>query len=105
MAYWLDDNWENGPMIRGAGTAAFGLYTVCGLWIARHGTDGFIPSDVATGLGTREWAAKLVACGLWECVEDGFRDVHYLVLNPSAAKVADSRRKEADRKARWRAQA
>jgi hypothetical protein len=106
VAYALDDEWENGRMIRQAGTAAFGLYTRCGLWIARQGpegTDGFIPADLAADYGTREWAAKLVAAGLWEVVEGGFHDPHYLKRNPSAAKVAERRAAEAKRKAEWRA--
>jgi 5-methylcytosine-specific restriction endonuclease McrA len=94
VAYALDDEWENGRMIRQAGTAAFGLYTRCGLWIARQGpegTDGFVPADLAADYGTREWAAKLVAAGLWEVVEGGFHDPHYLKRNPSAAQVAKRR--------------
>lgn len=102
MAYSLDDNWENGPMIRRAGVAAFGLYCACGLWITRHLTDGFVPSDVAAGLGSREWAAKLVDAGLWEVVEGGFHDPHYLLRNPSAEKVRERQKREAERKARWR---
>lgn len=102
MAYSLDDNWENGPMIRRAGVAAFGLYCAAGLWIARHLTDGYIPADVAADLGSREWAAKLVAAGLWEVAEDGFHDPHYLLRNPSAEKVRQRQKAEAERKARWR---
>lgn len=102
MGVTLDDNWENGPMIRRAGIAAFGLYCACGLWIARHTSDGFVPADVAADLGTREWAAKLVDAGFWKVVEGGFQDLHYLALNPSAEKVRERRQKDADRKARWR---
>lgn len=102
MGLTIDDEWENGPMIRRAGIPAFGLYCAAGLWIARHTTDGFIPADVAADLGTREWSAKLVTAGLWKVVEGGFQDVHYLRLNPSAEKVAERRRREAERKARWR---
>jgi hypothetical protein len=102
MGLTIDDEWENGPMIRRAGIPAFGLYCAAGLWIARHTTDGFIPADVAADLGTREWSAKLVTAGFWKVVEGGFQDVHYLRLNPSADKVAERRRREAERKARWR---
>lgn len=106
MAYALDDEWENGQMIRKAGTAAFGLYCRCGLWIARqgaNGTDGFIPADLAADYGTREWAAKLVDAGLWEVVEGGFHDRHYLKRNPSAEKVRERKAADAKRKAEWRA--
>lgn len=103
MAYSLDDEWENGPMIRRAGVAAFGLYCVCGLWIARHLSDGFVPADVAASNGSREWAAKLVDAGLWEVVDAGFYDPWYLLRNPSAEKVRARRAAEAERKAKWRA--
>jgi hypothetical protein len=105
VAYALDDEWDNGPMIRKAGTAAFGLYSRCGLWVSRqgeHGTDGFIPADLAADYGTREWAAKLVDAGLWEVVEGGFQDLHYLKRNPSAAKVGERKAADAKRKAEWR---
>lgn len=105
MAYAIDDGWDNGPMIRKAGTAAFGLYTRCGLWVARQGadgTDGFIPADLAAEYGTREWAAKLVGAGFWEVVEGGFQDLHYLKRNPSAEKVRARLDADAKRKADWR---
>lgn len=102
MAFSVDDEWENGPMLRRAGVAAFGLYCACGLWIARHLTDGFVPADVAAGYGTREWIAKLLDAGLWEAVEGGYRDPWYLLRNPSAEKVRARRQADADRKARWR---
>lgn len=102
MAYSLDDEWENGPMIRRAGVAAFGLYCACGLWVARHTTDGFVPADVAADYGTREWAAKLVDAGLWRVVEGGYHMPHYLDRNPSAEKVRSRREADAERKAKWR---
>src|SRR6266700_6229427 len=102
MAYWLDDEWDGGPMIRRAGTAAFGLYTLCGLWIARHTTDGFVPADVAAEKGSKEWAAKLVDAGLWAIVEGGYRDLWYLELNPTALEVRERREKARKRQQRHR---
>jgi hypothetical protein len=102
MAFSIDDEWENGPMLRRAGVAAFGLYCACGLWVARHTTDGFVPADVAADYGTREWAAKLVDAGLWRVVEGGYHMPHYLDRNPSAEKVRRRREADAERKARWR---
>lgn len=99
MAYSLDDEWENGPMIRRAGVAAFGLYCACGLWVARHLTDGFVPADVAASYGTREWAAKLVDAGFWRVVEGGYHMPHYLDRNPSAEQVRKRRRSAARRQA------
>jgi hypothetical protein len=102
MAFSLDDEWENGPMIRRAGVAAFGLYCACGLWVARHLTDGFVPADVAASYGTREWAGKLVDAGLWRVVEGGYHMPHYLDRNKSAEQVRRRREADAERKAKWR---
>lgn len=103
MAFLLDDDWDNDPRIIRAGTAAFGLYTRCGMYAARHLTDGFVPAEVATTYGTREWAARLVDVGLWEIVEHGFRMPDYLTRNPSAAVVRRRREQYAERQRRWRA--
>jgi hypothetical protein len=102
MAYLLDDDWDNDPRVSRAGTAAFGLYARCGMWVARHLTDGFVPSEIATSYGTREWVAKLVDVGLWETVENGFVMPDYLDRNPTAATVRKRREQYADRQKRWR---
>jgi hypothetical protein len=103
MAFLLDDDWDNDPRVTRAGTAAFGLYSRCGMYAARHLTDGFIPGEIATTYGTKEWAARLVDVGLWEIVEHGFRMVHYLERNPSAEQVRRRREQYAARQQRWRA--
>jgi hypothetical protein len=102
MAFLLDDDWDNDPRVVRAGTAAFGLYSRCGMWVARHLTDGFVPAEVATTYGTREWAAKLVDAGLWTTAVDGYQMADYLTLNPSAKKVRKRREQYADRQRRWR---
>jgi hypothetical protein len=102
MAFLLDDDWDNDPRVVRAGTAAFGLYSRCGMWVARHLTDGFVPVEVATTYGTREWAAKLVDAGLWTTAVDGYQMADYLTLNPSAKKVRKRREQYADRQRRWR---
>lgn len=102
MAYLLDDDWDNDPRIIRAGTAAFGLYTRCGMYAARHLTDGFVPTEVATTYGSREWAAKLVDAGLWVIVEHGFQMPDYLERNPSAVVVRKRREQYAERQQRWR---
>jgi hypothetical protein len=99
MAFLLDDDWDNDPRVVRAGTAAFGLYSRCGMWVARHLT---VPVEVATTYGTREWAAKLVDAGLWTTAVDGYQMADYLTLNPSAAKVRKRREQYAERQKRWR---
>ena len=102
MVFLLDDDWDNDPRVSRAGTAAFGLYCRCGMWVARHLTDGLVPREIATSYGTPEWAAKLVDVGLWEITQDGFRMPHYLVRNPAAAKVLKRREQYARRQEKWR---
>lgn len=103
MAYWLDDGFDSWPEVVRAGTAAAGLYTRCGSWIARNTSDGHVPNEVAAMYGTPEWARRLVDAGLWETEEAGYRDVKYFTMgNPTAEKVAARRKADAERKARWR---
>lgn len=102
MAFLLDDDWDNDPRVSKAGTAAFGLYSRCGMWAARHLTDGFVPSEIATTYGTREWVARLVDVGLWQTVEHGFRMPDYLKRNPTAEVVRKRREQYAERQRRWR---
>lgn len=103
MAYMLDDQWDNDPRVSRAGTAAFGLYSRCGMWVARHLTDGHVPSEIATAYGSPEWAAKLVVVGLWETADGGYFMPDYLVRNPNADTVRRRRKQYAERQERWRA--
>ena len=102
MAFSIDDAWDNcGPVAR-AGNAAFGVYCRCGAWAARNSSDGFVPAEVALAYGSPELARKLVDVGLWEAVDGGWSMPHYLQRNESAAQVDARRKRDADRKARWR---
>lgn len=102
MAFLLDDGWDNCTAVARAGNAAFGVYSRCGIWVARNLTDGFIPGEIATAYGSPELARKLVDVGLWEAVEGGYLAVDYLTLNKTAEKVRAERKAESERKARWR---
>lgn len=104
MAYWLDDNWEGSPRIHEVGMAAWGMYCACGLWVARHLTDGHVPrSVVATyGSSSRSWAKRLVEAGLFVVTETGYYMPDYLALNPSAERVAYQRKLAAERVRRHR---
>lgn len=102
MAFSIDDAWDSAiPVVR-AGNAAFGVYCRCGAWSARNSQDGYVPAEVASGMGSPELSSKLVAAGLWEVVDGGFRAVHFLERNESAEQKRARLKKEADRKARWR---
>lgn len=102
MAYWLDDGFDSWPEVVRAGTAAVGLYTRCGSWIARNLTDGFVPLEVARMYGTAEWIARLVDAGLWTIEEQGYRDQRYFPMNPTAEKVRKRRTDAAERQRKLR---
>jgi hypothetical protein len=97
MAYWLDEGWHRWPEIHRVGTAAAGLYSRCGSYIADTQTDGFIPTAVAQQYGTPEWIGRLVDAGLWVVEEYGFRDTRYFPLNKPKAQIEldRARRREA----------
>jgi hypothetical protein len=99
--YQMDDGMDSDLRVVQAGTAAFGLYARCGVWVSRNLTDGFVPAEIAALYGTREWIERLTATGLWRVVEGGFTMPSYLDDNPSADKVRKERAMKADRQARW----
>jgi hypothetical protein len=102
MAYWLDEGWHQWPEIDAVGTAAAGLYSRCGSYIADRQTDGFIPTARARMYGTPEWIGRLVEVGLWAVEENGFRDTRYFPLNASKAEIEERKRKAAARQQRFR---
>lgn len=97
----MDDSIYDDPAVARAGTAAFGLYSRCGVYVARHLLDGFVPSEVAAQYGTPEWTSRLLAAGLWETVPGGHFMPRYLVDNPSKEKVLAERKAKAERQQRW----
>jgi hypothetical protein len=99
--FQTDDTFGDSLPAKRAGTAALGLYYLCGLWSARYLTDGHIPSEVAAGYGTAEWARKLVDAGLFLVEDGGYLMPLYLKDNPSAEKVLKERQAKADRQAKW----
>lgn len=103
MAYWLDEGWHQWPEIDAVGTAAAGLYSRCGSYIADAQTDGFISTARARMYGTPEWIGRLVEVGLWAVEEHGFRDTRYFPLNATKAEIEERKKKAAARQARYAA--
>lgn len=99
--FQTDDTFGDSLPAKRAGTAALGLYYLCGLWSARYLTDGHVPTEVAAGYGTSEWARKLVDAGLFVVEDGGYLMPLYLNDNPSAEKVMKERQAKADRQAKW----
>lgn len=106
MAFFqMDDGFDSEPRVLQAATAAFGLYSRCGIWAARNGTDGFVSEHIAALYGTREWIERLVDSGLWVRVDGGFTMPDYLEIhgNWPAEKIRAHRAAAAERQARARA--
>lgn len=89
-----------------AGNAAIGLWTRAGSWCAQQLTDGFVPDEVVVVLGSRAQASRLVSAGLWIAVDGGYQFHEFTEngRNPTKKDVMERRRKESERKARFRSQ-
>jgi hypothetical protein len=100
------DGLHDNRKVRRAGTAAMGLWALCGSWSASNLTDGFVPAEIAARYGTDRQAAKLVAVGLWEPTErDGekgwlFHD--WADYQPTRKEVEAKRAAASDRQAKAR---
>lgn len=91
----LDDAFDMHPKVVSVGNSAVGLFCRAGVYCARHLTDGFIPSAVATMYGSRRDINQLVASTLWVEVEGGYAMPDFLEYQPSRADVEDRRSKRA----------
>ena len=100
--FLTDDNFDDDPAVARAGTAAMGLYYRCGIYVAGHLLDGFVPSEIAAQYGTPEWAKRLTDAGLWETVPGGhLMPLYFGHGNPSREKVLADRKAKAERQQRW----
>lgn len=102
----IDDHAPSHPKQLQAGPMACWLW-VCGLaYCAKHLTDGEIPTAALVTFNIhrpeRE-AARLVAVGLWEATETGYRVHDYGEYQPSKAQVHARRERAAHRVAAWKA--
>lgn len=87
---------KNGPVI------VIGLYAIGLMWTNKHLTDGFLPSAVVKRWHHLEQPLKtaqaLVAAGLWECEDGGFRVHDFHDHNPTAESVRKKREDDRKRK-------
>jgi hypothetical protein len=106
----VDDKFHSHPKVIATDPAALGLWAVAGSWVSDHLTDGFVPDHALTRLlpGAAKLARKLVAAGLWERSEGGYRFHDWHQANPTAeqenARKADQARRQAEFRARRNAQ-
>lgn len=101
----FDEGTPENHKFESAGAAASWLWFASVCYSRRTLSDGFIPRyKVATLVANLKQpykhAEQLVAAGLWEIVEGGYRIHDYFDWNPTKAQVEDYRRKDRDRKQR-----
>jgi hypothetical protein len=111
----VDDGAHSHPKMLAAKNAAVGLWTRIGSYVAQHLTDGHVPGDIARMYGTAPQIRKLVEVRLWHdsthtcgrcpAVRPGDYFMHDYAEsgNPSRAEVLARRKREADKKAKYRA--
>lgn len=85
-----------------AGNAAMGLWVRAGSWSMQMLTDGWIPIQVVTQLGTRAEARRLVSAGLWDEKDDGFQFHEWAQRQPTRVQVLADREAAAERKRKSR---
>jgi hypothetical protein len=87
-----------------AGNAAMGLWVRAGSWCSQQLTDGFVPDDMIASLGNSGQAKRLVAAGLWERVDGGYRFWQWDERQPSREQVEQERNAARERMRRVRTQ-
>jgi hypothetical protein len=70
-----------------AGNAAMGLWVRAGSWSMQTLSDGYIPDVIATQLGTKSQAERLVAVGLWDRLTQGYGFHEWEQRQPSKVDV------------------
>ena len=105
----IDDDAPSHPKMFRAGVEAFGFWVAGNCFCNKRLTDGFVPQDaialiypgtaVKKALGLAE---RLVAAGLWERVEAGWRVHDYHEYNATADAIRKERQAAKERKDRWK---
>ncbi len=107
----LSDGFPGHQKVRGLSDAAFRLHVTALCDAAAHLTDGVVTQPAVQTLPKAPQGAKLkraidelVAAGLWEASESGWRVHDFLDWNPSAASVRANREAARGRMTRLRSQ-
>lgn len=101
----LDDRFTDHAKIDGLSDAAFRLHVAALCHCNRDLTDGFVAVAKVARLVPnfrRRTPAELVAAGVWDEVDGGWRIHDYLEFQPSKAKVEAERAAAAERQQKWR---
>ena len=98
----VEDNLAFHPKAIMAGNPALGLWVRAGSYVAQQLTDGFIPGDIARGLGTKAQADKLITAGLWLPCGSGYEFHQWTERQPTRKDVEKRRAATAERLRKWR---
>jgi hypothetical protein len=103
MWFRVDDQFWKHPKARAAGHAAIGAWVLLGAATAELDEDGFVPTAIARAIASRTELRRLVAVGLLEVVEGGYRfhdwDDIYRARTDTERQQARRRRQGASRNA------
>lgn len=104
MWFKVDDNLAFHPKVLQAKNPAMGLWVRAGSWVAQQLTDGYVPLDIASSLGSRKEIERLTDTGLWVPERGGFAFHQWTDRNPCREQVEQRRSAGAKRLQRWRDQ-
>jgi hypothetical protein len=90
----VDDNLAFHPKTVAAGNAALGLWVRAGSWSAHTHTDGIIPNEIASTIGTRNQIGRLVSSGFWIPKGNGFEFHEWHERQPIAADLKAASEKQ-----------
>ena len=92
----VDDGFSEHPKAIDLSLAAKGLWVEGLCYCSRRLTDGLVPAGVVRRAGGEEQAAELVAAGLWEACEGGWRMHDYLDHQRSKSQVESTAKARAE---------
>lgn len=97
----VDDTLAHHHKVVKAGNAAMGLWVRAASWCAQQLTDGHVPIEIASQLGTAPQIARLVSVRLWHEVDGGYQFHEWsggsTQRQPTRAEVEARREKQRDR--------
>lgn len=98
----VDDNLALHAKVLAAGNGAMGLWVRAGAWSMQQLTDGFVPNAIASTLGSKPEARRLVDAGLWDQKDDGYQFHEWEQRQPSRVQVHADREAAAERQRKAR---
>lgn len=104
----IDDKSAFHAKVMAAGNEAWGAVCRAGAWSSAHGTDGFIPDQIANTIAKKNVWKRAETCGevgkhgLVDRVDGGWQIHDFLEWNPSAKEVEEKRASIRNRIDSWR---